>query len=352
MCLIVGRAYGIPTVALRLFNVFGTRQSLSNPYTGVLAIFASRILNGNAPLIFEDGLQRRDFASVYDVVPRSARLRPGVAHQRRIRARAGAPGFRLPRHHQTIWDGRELRGRRVLVRCYHGLGDTIQFIRYVPLLRGVARQVIVWAQPRLLSILGTVEGVDRLLPLHDGIPEVDYDVDVEVMELPYIFRTTLSSIPNRVPYLDARPAPALAGTGPHVGLVWRGGTWDDTRALPFDCVVSLVERTPVSWHALQYPVWGSEHHDNLRALDCGTIESTASWMRRLDLIVTVDSMAAHLAGALGARVWTLLAADADWRWMRGRRDSPWYPTMRLFRQPAPGDWASVVDEVSRAMLRL
>jgi hypothetical protein len=101
-----------------------------------------------------------------------------------LRARAGVPCGHWPRHLQYIWDGTPLAGKRVLVRCYHGLGDTIQFIRYVPLIKEIAREVMVWAQPALLPLLRTLRGIDLLLPLHDGTPDVEYDVDVESMELP------------------------------------------------------------------------------------------------------------------------------------------------------------------------
>src|SRR4051794_40051737 len=154
----------------------------------------------------------------------------------RIRLRNGAnrdPA--IPRHFQRVWDGTDLRGRRVLIRCYHGLGDTIQFIRYAPLVASVASEVTVWAQPALLPLLSTVAGIDRLVPLHDGEPDVEYDVDAEVMELPYIFRTTLATVPARVPYVCVESSPSpLAGPSPRVGIVWRAGEWDDRRTIPFE----------------------------------------------------------------------------------------------------------------------
>src|SRR5438105_284285 len=106
-----------------------------------------------------------------------------------LQSRSGKPCWHLPRHQQYIWDGLSLNGKRVLVRCYHGLGDTIQFIRYVPALKEIAKEVIVWVQPPLIPILQTMEGIDKLLPLHDGVADVDYDVDIEVMELSHIFRS-------------------------------------------------------------------------------------------------------------------------------------------------------------------
>jgi len=122
-----------------------------------------------------------------------------------LQSRAGKPCWHWPRHYQYIWDGTPLQGKRVLVRCYHGLGDTIQFIRYAPLIKRIAKKVIVWAQPSLIPLVETVEGIDQILPLHDGTPEVAFDVDVESMELPHIFRTTLATIPATIPYLHAAP---------------------------------------------------------------------------------------------------------------------------------------------------
>ena len=127
-----------------------------------------------------------------------------------LERRRGTTSSHLPRHQQWIWDGTPLRDQRVLVRCYHGLGDTIQFIRYVPLLKAIASRVIVWMQEPLIPLFAGMAGIDELLPLHDGVPECDYDVDVEVMELPHIFRTTVKTIPRAVPRYAPFP--------PHCGV--------------------------------------------------------------------------------------------------------------------------------------
>ena len=269
----------------------------------------------------------------------------------RLRAERPAPGSDQPRHLQEIWNGEPLDGRRVLVRCYHGLGDTIQFIRYAPMVRAVAREVIVWAQPPLLPLLATVHGIDRLLPLHDGVPEVEYDVDVEVMELPYVFRTTLASIPRAVPYIHVRPA-ELPGMNPRVGLVWRSGGWDERRSIPFEILRPLLDIPHVTWLSLQQHRDPADTDPRLADVSDDDVGEAAARMRGLDLLITVDSMPAHLAGALAVPVWTLLTAGADWRWMDDRDDSPWYPTMRLFRQKSEGDWGSVVAEVARSLLTL
>jgi hypothetical protein len=235
------------------------------------------------------------------------------------------------------------------VRCHHGLGDSIQFIRYAALLRAVAKEVIVWAQAPLLPVLRSVTDIDRLLPLHDGSTAVDYDVDIEVMELPYAFRTTLSTIPSDVPYLTALPL-ALGGRRPRVGIVWRAGEWDARRSIAFSDVSRLLDTPHIHWYGLQLDPHHDEQHPNLRQVNTRGLTRTARVIRAMDLVITVDSMPAHLAGALGVPVWTLLPHVADWRWMEGRSDSPWYPTMRLFRQQTVDCWSHVIDEVRQALI--
>ena len=265
-----------------------------------------------------------------------------------LASRAGVPCWHLPRHEQYVWDGTPLDGRRVLVRCYHGLGDTLQFIRYAPLLRSIAAGTTFWAQPALIPLLRTVPGIGRLEPLHDGAYEREYDVDVEVMELSHVFRGTPDTLPAAVPYLHVDPAPLPRDGRLAVGLAWRAGDWDERRSIPIDLLRPLAEIPGVAIHVLQR---GSALRE--RPADFGTDSGSddpleaARVMRALDLVVTVDSMPAHLAGALGVPVWTLLHAEPDWRWMDDREDSPWYPTMRLVRQERAGDWESVIARVAR-----
>jgi hypothetical protein len=211
----------------------------------------------------------------------------------------------------------------------------------------IASECTVWAQPSLIPLLATMRGIGRLLPLHDGTPEVEYDVDVESMELTHLFRTTIDTIPNEVPYfhVDA-PNARRRGRQLRVGVVWRAGDWGPHRSIPIDTFARLFDLPNATFHSLQR----DDRDDRLPALE-GIDEplSTARVMRGLDLVITVDTMTAHLAGALGVPVFTLLHHRPDWRWMDARRDSPWYPTMRLFRQPVEGDWDSVVDEVRYAV---
>jgi len=270
-----------------------------------------------------------------------------------LRARAGAPCWHLPRHWQYVWSGAPLHGRRVLVRCYHGLGDTIQFIRYAPLLRAVAAEVIVWAQPALVPLVRGVRGVDRVLPLHDGTPAVEYDADVEIMELPHVFRTTVRTIPAEVPYLDVAPAPRPRDGQLAVGLVWQAGDWDGRRSIPLSRLAPLAAVPGVGWHVLQRGPALENWRDGFGVVSgSDDVCEVAGVMRSLDLVISVDSMPAHLAGALGRPTWTLLHHDADWRWMEGRDSTPWYPTMRLFRQPRAGEWEPVIERVAAELTRL
>jgi hypothetical protein len=270
-----------------------------------------------------------------------------------LRTRAGVACWHQPRHLQNVWDGTAVTGRRVLVRCYHGLGDTVQFIRYMPLLKALAAEVSVWAQPVLLPLLRTMLGIDHLLPLHDGTPDVTYDVDLEIMELPHVFRTTLSTIPSNIPYLQVKPVSLLRQRRLAVGLVWRAGDWDARRSIPFFLLHSLTEIPGITWYILQRGPGLAEWSPRFGVLPITrNLFEEARLMRALNLVISVDTLPAHLAGALGVPVWTLLPAEADWRWMDGRDDSPWYPTMRLFRQTRDGAWEPVIRRVATALERL
>jgi hypothetical protein len=293
----------------------------------------------------------------------------------RIRARTTKRGDpSQPRHVQQIWDGTRLEGRRVLVRCYHGLGDTIQYARYLPMVRAIAREVIVWAQPQLVPLLQTMSEGITVMPLHDGAPDADFDVDLEIMELAYAFRTTLETIPGKVPYLHVpgagddvgahhvRGGAVGAGNGSggsaervracDIGIAWRAGDWNPERSIDFTLLTPWFDDIglDVRWHSLQFDERAGERHPLLHACARGeSVSETAARMQSLALVISIDSMPAHLAGALGVPVWTLLPHDADWRWLEQRDHSPWYPTMRLFRQTRPRQWDDVLRAVHRAL---
>jgi hypothetical protein len=288
-----------------------------------------------------DAMRRGDFAAAWNISD-------AVLLNRRDEDQ-----WKLERWQQSIWNGSAVAGKRVLVRCYHGLGDTIQFIRYAALLKKLAAEVIVWAQPTLIPLLRGVSGIDRLLPLHDGVPEVEYDVDVELGELPYIFRTTMARIPADVPYIFVEPAKLASNGRLRVGLIWESGDWDTRRSIPFLEVRRLASQAPgIDWHILQREPLRAGWDRKLGVISGGDNPlDDACVMRALDLVISVDTMTAHLAGALGQKTWTLLPFDSDWRWMLDRSDSPWYPTMHLFRQPEEGRWDAVIDEVGAALIR-
>ena len=259
----------------------------------------------------------------------------------------------LPRWFQRVWDGSSVNDKRVLVRCYHGLGDTIHFIRYAPLLKAISAEVIVWTQPSLIPLLRSVRGIDRLLPLHDGTPEVEYDVDLELNELPHLFRTTLANIPAVVPYISVEPALLPRNGRPRVGLIWQSGDWDNRRSVPFSEVKRLARVPGIEWHILQRDAARAGWDGSFGSISGGDNPlDDARIMRALDLIISVDTMTAHLAGALGVPTWTLLPFDADWRWMLDRDDTPWYPTMRLFRQREEGKWDEVINKIGTDLSKI
>lgn len=251
-----------------------------------------------------------------------------------------------------FWDGQPLAGRHILLRCLHGLGDTLQFVRYAGLIREQARSFTIEAQPVLKSLLEESRIADHVFTW--GEPEPFWDQQIEVMELPRIFRTSVDSIPNRIPYIDVSSTPLLRPFDGwrtlRVGVVWASSNYNPRRSVPIECFAALFTIPGISFFSLQA---GNERAQLAACSDqvvdlCSeseTLLSTAQNLKNLDLIVTVDTMMAHLAGAVGRPVWTLLPFECDWRWMLGREDSPWYPTMRLFRQPRPGDWASVIQRV-------
>ena len=267
----------------------------------------------------------------------------------RLRARTrvfGDPS--MPRHQQSLWDGTPVDGRRVLVRCYHGLGDTIQFARFLPFVAARAASVAVWVQPVLLPTLRSLPGHYDWLPLHDGAPDVPADVDLEIMEIAQLFRPSLETLPT-APYLRVDGLTQPASRQLRVGVTWRAGDWEAARSLPFAAISPWFDDERIDWWSLQYPQQACESHPRLRQLRTPAILSLARLASSLDLVVTIDSMPAHLSGALGLPTWTLLRRHADWRWLEGRTDTPWYPSMRLFRQAHEGDWSVPIAEASREL---
>lgn len=250
-----------------------------------------------------------------------------------------------------VWDGADPSGRAIVVCAEQGFGDTIQFCRYASLLAARGAQVTLECQPGLVRLLRSLDGVQAVIPY--GQPWPPEAARVPLLSLPRLFGTTLDSIPARTPYLA--PPPGLvqswrerlpAGDTPRVGLVWAANPHNKTgraqRSLGPEDLPPLAALGAVTFVSLQL----EPPPPGLRVLDLsdqiGDFADTAAIVANLDLVITVDTAVAHLAGALGRKVWVLLPFDADWRWLAGRADSPWYPGMRLFRQATAGDWAGAV----------
>jgi len=263
-----------------------------------------------------------------------------------------------------LWQGEKLDGRRLLIYAEQGFGDTIQFCRYVPLLaerEGAPVHVTLLVQPPLRRLLADLPGVAHLV--QEGDPYTSPDLRCPMLSLPQRFRTTLATIPPPPP-LSPDPArraqwrARLGGARPRVGIAWAGNPIhpdDHTRSLTLATLaplagvganlVSLQKNVPAcDDEALSDAAW----LDNV-GVEFGDWADTAAAVAELDLVVSVDTAVAHLAGTLGVPTWTLLPFSPDWRWLLERRDSPWYPAMRLFRQKAPGDWASVIADVRAAL---
>jgi hypothetical protein len=268
---------------------------------------------------------------------------------------------RIERHGRPdvnrLWDGKSLRGKRVLIRCLHGLGDTIQYVRYAPLLRKQTESLTIEAQPALKRLVQESGLADRVITWGD--PEPPWESQIEIIELPRIFRTTLETIPNGVPYLKATARDAFTSKRNkfRVGLVWASSLYNPSRCVPLAELASLFEVEGAEFFSFQagdnvQELEGS-HFPISDAFDrSGCVQTAANGLAAMNMVLTVDTMMAHLAGALGLPVWTLLPLQSDWRWMTDRSNSPWYPTMRLFRQPSEGDWSKPISEVCNQLQAL
>jgi Flp pilus assembly protein TadD len=270
------------------------------------------------------------------------------------------PDVHCPTLAQPRWDGGPLAGRTILLQAEQGLGDTLQFARYAPLVEQHGGKVLLTCQPALFRLLATCPGVDRLLTT--GSPLPDFDVQAPLLSLPGIFRTDLATIPAQVPYLSADPElehrwrrELELWPGFKIGIAWQGNpahAQDRQRSLPLAHFEPLARLPGTQLFSLQVGP-GAEQLQQIGfpVIDLGSrfnpasFDDAAAAMMALDLVITVDSAIAHLAGALGLPVWVLLAYLPDWRWLLDREESPWYPTMRLFRQDEPGDWNGVVGRV-------
>ena len=261
-------------------------------------------------------------------------------------------GTPAPEFAQPQWGGEPFAGRTLLLHAEQGLGDTIQFVRFAPLAKRLGGRVVLVCQRALVPILRGVDGVD--LVLRDDSPLPEFDCHLPLLSLPRVLGCREDTIPRDTPYLQASArAVDLAGGRPRVGLVWAGNRKhpnDVNRSLRLEQLAPLLDVEGAQFVSLQQGCAIPRGLPLIPAiLDSDPIDTTSAIVAELDLVITVDSMMAHLAGALGRPVWTLLPFAPDWRWMTRREDSPWYPEMRLFRQRAFGAWDDVVRCVAAAL---
>ena len=304
-------------------------------------------------------------------------------------------GFVKRQFAQALWDGNDLGGRTILLHAEHGLGDTLQFIRYARLVKERGGTVFVECQPNLINLLANVKGIDRLVARGTPLPEFDFQAPL--LSLPGIFRTDLQTVPATVPYLQANAElieywrQGLAqsdvrcpksdvdkfasdisirtpdiGRCLRVGIAWQGNPayyYDRQRSIPLNQFARFAQAEGVQLISLQKGPGTDQLHelkDQFRLVDlCGRLDETAgafmdtaAVMKNLDLVISSDTVIPHLAGALGVPVWVALPLVPDWRWLLGREDSPWYPSMRLFRQTRQGDWNEVFERMALALSKI
>jgi hypothetical protein len=242
----------------------------------------------------------------------------------------------LPYHLRWVWDGRALDERHVLVRCYHGLGDTIQYARFLPLLAARAASVTVEVQPRLLDLLAaamddiTFVGFDPALPLPPS------EVDIDITELDFALRAAPDAVASA--YLHASPAVLPRNT---IALCYGAGDWDPARSVPPTLFERLCRHAPCLT-LMAEPTALSVLNPDGCPFDIG---ATTALIAGAELVITVDTMVAHLAGALGKPTWLLLRHEPDWRWPTEGYDSAWYPSLRLYHQKQPGDWSAIIADI-------
>lgn len=279
----------------------------------------------------------------------------------------GTHGMKRRAYPGKLWDGSPLAGKRLLLYYEQGLGDTFHFIRYAKELKARGATIVFECQPNMRQILDRTPGIDEFVIRGEKPPVCDFYAPL--LSLPGLCQTNLDNLPHRVPYVFADPAliwewkQRLASIpGFRIGIVWRGNPQhkgDRNRSIPLRCFEVLARIPGVTLITLQknFGLDELEHTDGqfkvLKfdgiAEDCDGWQRTAAIMSNLDLLITADTSVAHLAAAMGLPVWVALQMSPDWRWLLKREDTPWYPTMRLFRQARPGDWDEVFSRIAAGL---
>jgi hypothetical protein len=328
-------------------------------------------------------------AEAIDISRRAVALQPddaeahGVLAQHLLRAgefkrgwaeyewRWKCESFKEPRRQfaKPRWNGSSLKGKTILLHHEQGFGDTIQFARYVPLLAARGAGVILHVPRELVRLLRRMPDVVDVVPFDDPAP-TEFDVHAPLMSLPMLTSTTLKTIPANVPYLTSHRGASEEwerrlqqdGAKLRVGLAWAGRPThpnDRQRSIPLESLAPLGDVDPgIVFYSLQK--WDPESAANRppgrmnlvnAARELNDFADTAALVENLDLVIAADTAVVHLAGAMAKKVWLLLPASPDFRWLLEREDSPWYPTMRLFRQERWGDWGEVIERVAAELAK-
>ena len=353
--------------------VFEQQQALHGPQPQTLANIAVALMQLGRP---RDALMRTQQAALQHPQHAELHLDRGLAHLLVGEWAAGWQGFEwrwaawtgteAPWSQRRRWLGEDLAGQSILLFAEQGLGDSIQFLRYVPLVAARAREVLLVLQPPLLALASALPPNCRVLTPGDAVPRTDWQCPL--LGLPLAFGTLPDTVPATFPYLRADPervaywrARLGPASVPRIGLAWSGNPQhknDRNRSLP------LLQLQPLSTLPCEFVSLQPEVRDSDRVafaawpglVDAGRdlrdFGDTAALVECLDLVVSVDTSVAHLAGALARPAWILLPFAPDWRWMTERSDTPWYPGARLYRQPAAGAWEAVVAKVREDLQRL
>jgi len=272
---------------------------------------------------------------------------------------------------EKMWNGIDsITNKRILIRCEYGLGDTIQFIRYTKNLKERGAYVIVEAQPNLVPLLSLSPHIDQVFSMFETLPK--FDVQIRLMSLARIFSPKEGSIEQTTPYLYANHQ-LIKSWGKKlnnnknikIGIAWAGNRQYDNSLPPLSrrsinptFLVPLIHTDNTSFYNLQinkdnqigYVDCNIHEFDKTYDREHGPFMDTASVIMNMDLVITIDTSIAHLAGALGKPVWVMLPYRPDWRWQLNRNDTPWYPTMKLFRQTKPGNWSKIIDNIHKELV--
>lgn len=263
---------------------------------------------------------------------------------------------------KPLWDGSPLKGKTVLIQQEQGIGDMIHFARYIPMVKERVSNVVIETQPELSRLMSTVPGADKVVNRGSALPR--FDVYIPMMSLARLFETSIDTIPTGIPYLtppdeQSVQLPASLDNQRQIGIAWAGRPThqnDKNRSCNFTHFIELLGVPGVTVYSLQK----GDREADIKKNGCAALVTnmaprlndfadTAALINQLDLVITVDTSVAHLAGALGKPVWVVVPFAADWRWGHERADTPWYPSMRLFRQKQPGSWNQVFRDVRKAL---